>query len=74
MTSLAEPDLDLAKPLADAHAAGRAIAIDVEGEDKKGTKLSRAVRELLLLPPELQPTTLVSTLRVGGPAELHLGF
>jgi hypothetical protein len=74
VTSLSEPDLDLARPLADAHAAGRAVAIDVDGEGKKGTKLSRAVREFLLLPPELQPTTLVSTLRVGQPAELHFGF
>ena len=74
VTSLTEPGVDLARPLADAHATGRAVAIDVDGEGKKGTKLSRAVRELLLLPPELQPTTLVSTLRLGRPAELHLGF
>jgi hypothetical protein len=74
VTSVAEPQLELAAPLAEAHARGRAIAIDVDGEDEQGTRLSRAVRELLALPPELQPTTLVSTLRFGRPAELHIGF
>jgi hypothetical protein len=74
VTSVAEPRLDLAAPLANAHAEGRAIAIAVDGENRKGTLLSRAVRELLLLPPELQPTRLVSTLRFGHPAELHLAF
>jgi Type II secretion system (T2SS), protein E, N-terminal domain len=74
VTGLAEPHVDLARPLADAHAQGRALAIDVDGEGPKGTRLARAVRELLLLPPQLQPTTLVSTLRLGRPAELHLGF
>jgi hypothetical protein len=72
VTSVAEPRLDLAAPLATAHADGRAIAIDVDGEDRKGTRLSRAVRELLALPPELQPAGIVSTLRVGRPAELHI--
>ena len=74
VTSVAEPPVDLAAPLANAHATGRAIAISVEGETKKGTTLARAVRELLLLPPELQPAQLVSVLRVGRPAELHLAF
>src|SRR5262245_5144820 len=75
VTSAAEPRLDLAAPLADAHAQGRAIAIAIDGENKKGTLLSRAVRELLLLPPQLQPARLVSTLRFGGqPAELHIAF
>ena len=74
VTSVAEPRLELAAPLAGAHARGRAIAIDVDGEDAKGTRLARAIRELLALPRELQPTTLVSTLRLGHPAELHLGF
>jgi outer membrane biosynthesis protein TonB len=74
ITSVTEPRLELAAPLADAHAQGRAIAIDVEGEDAKGARLARSVRELLALPRELQPTTLVSTLRLGKPAELHLGF
>jgi hypothetical protein len=69
---VAEPRLDLAAPLATAHADGRAIAIDVDGEDPKGTRLSRAVRELLALPPELQPAGIVSTLRLGRPAELHI--
>jgi hypothetical protein len=72
VTSIAEPRLELAAPLANAHAEGRAIAVAVDGENKKGTLLSRAVRELLLLPPELQPARLVSTLRVGRPGELHL--
>jgi Type II secretion system (T2SS), protein E, N-terminal domain len=72
VTSVAEPRLDLASPLATAHAEGRALAIDVDGEDKRGTRISRAVRELLALPPELQPARLVSTLRLGRPAELHL--
>jgi hypothetical protein len=72
VTSVAEPRLDLAAPLASAHAQGRAIAVAVEGENQKGTLLSRAVRELLLLPPELQPKRLVSTLRLGHPTELHL--
>jgi hypothetical protein len=72
VTSVAEPRLDLAAPLATAHADGRAIAIDVDGEDRKGTRLSRAVRELLVLPPELQPAGIVSTLRLGRPAELHI--
>jgi MshEN domain len=74
VTSLSEPRLDLAAPLADAHLAGRAVAIDVDGEGAKGTLLTRAVRELLLLPPGLQPTRLVSVLRFGHPAELHLAF
>jgi outer membrane biosynthesis protein TonB len=74
LTSVTEPRLELAAPLADAHAQGRAIAIDVEGEDAKGSRLARSVRELLALPRELQPTTLVSTLRLGKPAELHLAF
>jgi hypothetical protein len=74
VTSVAEPRLELAAPLAEAHARGRAIAIDVDGEEEQGTRLARAVRELLALPPELQPTTLVSTLRLGRPAELHIGF
>jgi Type II secretion system (T2SS), protein E, N-terminal domain len=74
VTSVAEPRLDLAAPLAIAHAQGRAVAIDVDGEDKKGTRINRAVRELLALPPELQPARIVSTLRVGRPAELHLAF
>jgi hypothetical protein len=73
VTSVAEPRLELAAPLAEAHAQGRAIAIDVDGEDEQGTRLARAVRELLALPPELQPTILVSTLRIGRPAELHIG-
>ena len=72
VTSVAEPRLDLAAPLAVAHARGRAVAIDVDGEDKKGTRIARAVRELLALPPELQPARIVSTLRVGRPAELHI--
>jgi hypothetical protein len=74
VTSVAEPRLDLAAPLAIAHARGRAIAVAVDGENGKGTLLSRAVRELLLLPPELQPKRLVSTLRFGHPTELHLAF
>ena len=74
VTSVAEPRLELAAPLAEAHAQGRAIAIDVDGEDAKGTRLARAIRALLALPRELQPTTLVSTLRLGRPAELHLAF
>jgi MshEN domain len=72
VTSVAEPRLDLAAPLASAHAEGRAVAIDVDGEDKRGTRISRAVRDLLALPPELQPAQIVSTLRVGRPAELHI--
>jgi len=72
VTSVAEPRLDLAAPLAVAHARGRAVAIDVDGEDKKGTRIARAVRELLALPPELQPARIVSTLHVGRPAELHI--
>jgi hypothetical protein len=72
VTSVAGPRLDLAAPLASAHAEGRAIAIDVDGEDKRGTRISRAVRELLALPPELQPARIVSTLRLGRPAELHM--
>jgi hypothetical protein len=72
VTSVAEPRLDLAAPLATAHAEGRAIAIDVDGEDPRGTRLSRALRELLALPPELQPAGIVSTLRLGRPAELHI--
>src|SRR5215216_2452101 len=72
VTSVAEPRLDLAAPLAAAHAQGRAVAIDVDGEDRKGTRISRAIRELLALPPELQPAGLVSTLRLGRPAELHI--
>ncbi len=74
VTSVAEPRLDLAAPLAEAHAHGRAIAIDVDGENEQGTRLALAVRELLALPPELQPTRLVSVLRLGRPAELHLAF
>jgi MshEN domain len=74
VTSVAEPRLDLAAPLANAHAQGRAIAVAVDGENRKGTLLSRAVRELLLLPPELQPKRLVSTLRIGHATELHLAF
>jgi Type II secretion system (T2SS), protein E, N-terminal domain len=74
VTSVAEPRLDLAAPLATAHAQGRAIAIDVDGEGKQGTRLALAVRELLALPPELQPARLVSVLRLGRPAELHLAF
>jgi hypothetical protein len=74
VTSVAEPRLDLAAPLANAHAQGRAIAVAVDGENRKGTLLSRAVRELLLLPPELQPKRLVSTLRFGHATELHLAF
>jgi Type II secretion system (T2SS), protein E, N-terminal domain len=74
VTSVAEPRLDLAAPLAASHAQGRAVAIDVDGEDKKGTRISRAVRELLVLPPELQPARIVSTLRLGRPAELHIAF
>jgi hypothetical protein len=74
VTSVAEPRLDLAAPLATAHAHGRAVSIDVDGEDKKGTRLARAVRELLALPPELQPARIVSTLRVGRPAELHITY
>jgi MshEN domain len=74
VTSAAEPRLDLAAPLAAAHVRGRAVAIDVDGEDKKGTRIARAVRELLALPPELQPARIVSTLHVGRPAELHLAF
>ncbi len=74
VTSVTEPGLDLAAPLANAHASGRAIAIAVDGETAKGTTLSRAVRELLLLPPELQPGQLVSVLHLGRPAELHLAF
>jgi len=72
VTSVTEPRLDLAAPLAAAHAQGRAVAIDVDGEDRKGTRISRAVRELLALPPELQPARIVSTLRLGRPAELHI--
>jgi hypothetical protein len=73
VTGVAEPRLDLAAPLATAHVQGHAIAIAIDGENKKGTLLSRAVRELLLLPPQLRPARLVSTLRFGGlPAELHL--
>ena len=72
VTSVVEPRLELAAPLANAHAQGRAIAVAVDGESKEGTLLSRAVRELLLLPRELQPKRLVSTLRVGRPGELHL--
>jgi hypothetical protein len=72
VTSLAEPSLELARPLADAHAAGNAAAIDVEGETEHGSRVALAVRALLLLPPELQPATLVSTLRLGRPPELHL--
>jgi len=72
VTSVVEPRLELAAPLANAHAEGRAIAVSVDGENTKGTLLSCAVRELLLLPPELQPVRLVSTLRVGRPGELHL--
>jgi hypothetical protein len=74
VTSVAEPRLDLAAPLATAHAEGRAIAIDVDGEDRNGTRLSRSVRELLTLPPELQPARIVSTLRLGRPADLHIVF
>ena len=74
VTSVAEPRLDLAAPLATAHAYGRAIAIDVDGEDKHGTKINRALRELLALPRELQPARIVSTLRIGRPAELHLVY
>jgi Type II secretion system (T2SS), protein E, N-terminal domain len=74
VTTATEPRLDLAAPLANAHAQGRAIAVAVDGENGKGTLLSRAVRELLLLPPELQPARLVSTLRLGHPAELHLSY
>jgi Type II secretion system (T2SS), protein E, N-terminal domain len=75
VTSAATPRLDLAAPLAMAHTQGRAVAIDVDGEGKKGTTLERAVRELLALPRELQPATLVSTLRLGGrPTELHIAF
>jgi hypothetical protein len=74
VTSVAEPRLDLAAPLATAHADGRAIAIDVDGEDKRGTRINRAVRELLALPRELQPARIVSTLRIGRPAELHLVY
>jgi hypothetical protein len=72
ITSVAEPRLDLAAPLAAAHAQGRAVGIDVDGEDSKGTRVARAVRELLALPPELQPSRIVSTLRLGRPAELHI--
>jgi len=72
VTSVAEPRLDVAAPLAAAHAQGRAVAIDVDGENRKGTRISRAVRELLVLPPELQPARIVSTLRLGRPAELHI--
>ena len=73
VTSVVEPRLDLAAPLANAHAQGHAIAVAIDGENKKGTLLSRAVRELLLLPPQLRPARLVSTLRFGGrPPELHL--
>jgi hypothetical protein len=74
VTSVAQPRLDLAAPLATAHAQGRAIAIDIDGEGKKGTRIARAVRELLALPRELQPARIVSTLRVGRPAELHLAY
>ena len=74
VTSVAEPRLDLAAPLATAHAYGRAIAIDVDGEDRRGTRINRAVRELLALPRELQPARIVSTLRIGRPAELHLVY
>jgi hypothetical protein len=72
VTSVAEPRLDLAAPLARAHLEGRAVAVDVDGENERGTRLQRAIRELLLLPPELQPRRLVSVLRLGRPAELHL--
>ena len=72
VTSVAEPPIDLAAPLAAAHAQGRAVAIEVDGENRKGTRISRAVRELLVLPPELQPARIVSTLRLGRPAELHI--
>jgi MshEN domain len=74
VTSVAQPRLDLAAPLATAHAQGRAVAIDVDGDSKKGTRLALAIRELLALPRELQPARLVSTLRVGRPAELHIVF
>ena len=50
VTSVAEPRLELAAPLAEAHAQGRAIAIDVDGEDAKGTRLAHAIRALLALP------------------------
>ena len=72
VTGVADPPLDLAAPLAAAHAQGRAVAIEVDGENRKGTRISRAVRELLVLPPELQPARIVSTLRLGRPAELHI--
>jgi hypothetical protein len=74
VTSVAEPRLELAAPLAAAHAQGRAVAIDVDGEGKKGPRMARAVRELLALPPELGPARIVSTLRLGRAAELHIAF
>ncbi len=71
-----------------AHVFGRAVdiaaigGIPVVGNQRPGGVVERAIREILLLPPELQPRQVISLFALGGPSfalpdhddHIHVGY